>query len=370
MKPGHNDVLGIVATTGLKNRLTDRAPVSLDDAEFSALCRAAAEQRISSHLVAAVDAGIVCGSERQRAEARWRHEQALALDLVLERKLAETSSAFTAAGITHRALKGPVVARTVYVDPAQRSFGDVDILVAPTQFDAALELLTTLGGKARYEQPRNGFTSRFGKGVCVVAADGLELDVHRVFASGPFGLAMIPNDLFEDTSSIVLAGTEIPTLGLERNFLHVCYHAALGDRLTRYTTLRDIAEFLSLPTLDAERVLSLATRWRGRAVVQRALHRTRGSLPVMLRGALIEWADEYRPDTFERAALETYTATGARYDAQAAAGLAAIRGIRQKVAYAGALLFPSRSYLRQRERSYTRRWLRALHLQRRWGQVR
>jgi hypothetical protein len=227
-----------------------------------------------------------------------------------------------------------------------------------------------LGGRARFAQPRRRFTSRFGKGVCVVTDEGLEIDVHRSFVAGPFGLAIVPDDMFQDEDTIILAGVKVPVLTRELNFLHACYHAALGNRAPRYATLRDLAVLLSGPALDVDHILALATRWHGRAVVQRSLHLVRHRLPVPLRGSLMDWSDEYRPDQFERAALTAYVSPGANYAAQAVAGLSAIRGFRQKAAYAGALLFPTRSYLRDRDRSYGERWRRALDLQRRRVQAR
>jgi hypothetical protein len=363
-------LLGIVAATGLRGADTHPACEVLDADAMAELLDLATAQRIPGHLVAALDSGVICATPEQRAEAGRRHEEALALDLVLERLLAETSNMFADAGIVHRGLKGPVLARTLYAEPALRSFGDVDLLVAADQFDEAVALLVARGGRPRYREPRTRFTSRFGKGVCVVTADGLELDVHRVFVAGPFGLAIDAQDLFEDPCNIVVGGVEIPVPSPDLTFLHVCYHAALGDRAPRYTTLRDIAEFLCPVSVDVGHVLTLAERWHGRAVLQRALLLTRSYLPVDVPEPLRDWADAYRPDAFERAALAVYVAPDATYAARAATGIWAVRGIPRKVAYARALLVPTRSYLRERDGSYAQRWQRALRLQRRWRQAR
>ncbi len=363
-------LLGIVAATGLPGaeaRPSSEAPDADTMAELLDLVTA---QRIPGYLVAALDSGAIRATPEQREAAARRHKEALALDLVLERLLAETSSMFAGAGIAHRALKGPAVARTLYAQPALRSFGDVDVLVAADRFDDAIALLTARGGRPRYQEPRTRFTSRFGKGVCVVTRDGLELDVHRVFVAGPFGLAIDAQELFEDPRTIVVGGVEIPVPGPDLTFLHVCYHAALGDRAPRYTTLRDIAEFLCTASVDVDHVLSLAKRWRGRAVLQRALVLTASLLPIEVPQPLRDWTDSYRPDAFERAALAVYISPDASYAARAATGVWALRGIRRKVAYARALLVPTRSYLRERDGTYVQRWRRALQLQRRWRQAR
>ncbi len=104
-------LLGIVAATGLPGagaRPSSEAPDADTMAELLDLVTA---QRIPGYLVAALDSGAIRATPEQRAAAARRHEEALALDLVLERLLAETSSMFAGAGIAHRALKGPAVAR-------------------------------------------------------------------------------------------------------------------------------------------------------------------------------------------------------------------------------------------------------------------
>lgn len=361
---------GIVAATGLPG--ADLAPSDevLDADAMAGLLDLVTAERISGHLVAALDSGAIRATPEQRADACRRHEEAMALDLVLERLLTDTSSVFAGAGIVHRALKGPVLARTLYAEPALRSFGDVDVLVAADQFDAAVNLVVARGGRRRYREPRARFTSRFGKGVCVVTGDGLELDLHRVFVAGPFGLAIDTRDLFADRETIVVAGVEIPVPGPALMFLHVCYHAALGGREPRYSTLRDIAEFLCTTSIDVDCVLSLATRWHGRAVLQRALHLTGSRLPIEVPQPLREWAEAYRPDRFERAALAVYVSPDASYAARAATGVWALHGLRRRLAYASALLVPGRSYLRERDVTYLQRWRRARELHRRWRQAR
>jgi hypothetical protein len=332
------------------------------------LLDAAASERVTGHLVAALGAGWLAASDEQVARARTLHEQALATDLTLERALASTSARFTEAGIRHRALKGPVLARTAYPDPSLRSFGDVDVLVAGDDFDRAVALLARDGGEARYREPRRGFTARYGKGVCVVTARAIEIDLHRAFVAGPFGLAIDPRDLFAAPEALDIGGERVPAPGPEVRFLHACYHVALTN--PRVTALRDVAQMVMTTDLDHERVLEIATRWRGRAVVQRALTRTADRLPITTDEPWFAWAARYRPDRFERNALRPYTEAGASYAAQMAMGWWALHGMRPRIEYTTAMLVPDRTYLGERDGSYARRWRRALDLARRRTAVR
>ncbi len=355
-------LVALVAAEGLPRRAPPPA-VTLDDLAFASLLDAATRERITGHLDRALEAGWLGASAAQREEALRRHEAALSIDLILERLLVDTSTLLTQARIRHRALKGPVVARTAYPDPALRSFGDVDILVDGAHFDAAVAHLEREGGHARYREPRRNFTARFGKGVCVVTSNGLEIDLHRVFVAGPFGLAIEPADLFADPDDIEIGDRTVPAPNANVRFLHACYHVALTS--PRLTATRDVAQIATLTDLDVDHVLALAARWRGRAVVQRALQLTRIRLAADFAGPLYDWATRYRPDRFERAALRPYTSSSRSYATQMAVGVWALRGFRPRVDYAAALLLPDRTYLREREGSYIKRWVRAIEIGRR-----
>jgi hypothetical protein len=359
---GFEPLVADIASEGLP-RADPATPVRLEPAPFARLLDRVVHEHITGHLDRAIAAGWFLVSEAQREAAQRAHEEMLGVDLLLERLLVESSRALADEDIAHRALKGPVVARTTYADPSLRSFGDVDLLVEGNRFDDAIERLTTGGGHARYREPRRRFTARFGKGVCVVTSEGFEIDVHRVFVAGPFGLAIDADDLFADPDSITIGTTVVPVPPRTVQFLHACYHTALTT--PRITAVRDVAEFLCGGAVDAERVLAVARSWRSRAVVQRAVAVTRERLSASIDGPLVEWSATYAPDRFERAALRPYITTSRSYGAQMAAGMWALRGIRPRLEYGAALLLPERSYVQDREGSYVRRWKRALSLARR-----
>jgi hypothetical protein len=355
--------MGIVARVAAQG-LPDPVPSRLgcfDDTSFGTLLDAITSERVTGHFAACLHAGVVEATDAQRTLAYERHEQALAGDLVLERLLADTSVQLASHGIPHRALKGPVAARTAYPDPSLRSFGDVDLLVAGPRFDDAISLLEHAGARARFREPRPRFTARFGKGVCLVTPNGLELDVHRSFVAGPFGLAIDATDLFAHAETITLGAVAVPVPPAPVRFLHACYHAALTS--PRITAMRDVAQ-LATDHLDLDAVLELAARWRGRAVLQRALARTRASLPAHLDGPVYRWAGRYRPDRFETRSLESYLSADNTYARQMVTGVWALRGVRARAAYGAALLLPDRSYVAEREGSYLRRWTRAFSLAR------
>jgi hypothetical protein len=341
----------------------------LDPGTWDALLALVVEQRVTGHLVAAIDDGALRADDEQYDDAYAAHHRGLARDLVLERLLVTTCARFDAAGIVHRALKGAALAHTVYADPARRSYGDVDVLVRGDHYDRAVDLLTaTPGAHARYREPRPGFTRRYGKGVCVVDG-GHEIDVHRSFVAGPFGIALRTDDLFADGQPVRLGGREVVALGPLDQFLHACYHVALGGPTPGLVAMRDVAEMLFVARVDIATAIDRAAGWQARAVVQRAVTCTWDAFGLPPDHAAIAWARAYQPTRFERDAMSAYTGTGRSYGTQALAGVRALPGTRDRARYVGALLFPNRQYARERD-GYVARWRRIVSTQRGAEQVR
>jgi hypothetical protein len=135
-------------------------------------------------------------------------------------------------------------------------------------------------------------------------------------------------------------------------------HATLGFRPSLPVPLRDIAQIAIAGRVDWNLLQELARRWKLRAVVEYALRTASETIGI---DQLPSWeliAGE-RPSRRERKALEAFTTERRDRGGSARAALGAIPGIRGKVAYARALLLPSRDFLAFRlgpEASYHRRW--------------
>ncbi|HEY3725351.1 MAG TPA: nucleotidyltransferase family protein, partial [Acidimicrobiia bacterium] len=262
------------------------------------------------------------------------------------------------AGIMYRVLKGPAVAHLDYPDPAHRAFGDVDVLVASSAYDDAMAVLRASGARRRFSEVRPGFDRRWGKGACVVAPDGTQIDVHRTFVAGPFGLTIDLDELLSMPEWLAVGDDILPALDRESRFIHACFHAALGDRVARLVALRDVAQMILAHDLDRDLVMARARRWRAEAVVARGVRLTWARLrlePV----AWSTWAASHRADRFQARALRAYTSESRSYATQTVAGLAAIRTMPEKAAYMHALLVSDGKHLAARDRSYGRRVQRA-----------
>ena len=64
--------------------------------------------------------------------------------LTLESALVEITQLFEQRGIRPLLLKGPAFAQWLYDEPRERTYGDLDLLVDPDQFDEAVRVLVEL----------------------------------------------------------------------------------------------------------------------------------------------------------------------------------------------------------------------------------
>jgi hypothetical protein len=351
-------LLGAVAAHGLPARsgLPDRP---LPDDAFAALLDHATVERVTPLVAVAVADGALAATDAQAARITTAHERAMRLCVQLERALLQTVATLDGDGIAVRALKGPAVAHLDYPDPAWRAFGDVDVLVASADYDRALAALHDAGGLRRFTEVRPGFDRRWGKGACVVAADGTQIDVHRTFVAGPFGLTVDLHQLLLDPVRVAIGGRGVLALDRPNRFLHACFHAALGDQVARLATLRDVAQLVLTTDLDVDVALARATVWRADSVVARAVRLAWSRLGLDAH-PLADWAHAHRADRFQLRALRAYTSPSRSYATQVVAGLSAVRGVPEKVAYVRALLVPDARHLAERDGSYSRRLQRAV----------
>jgi hypothetical protein len=352
------NALEAVAATHLPSRHVDASALS-GQAECD-LLHAISRERLTGLAVSAVANGQFALSDDAFEDLLHRHDDQLALDLRLERLLLEATERLRREGVSYRAVKGPVLAHTVYGDPTLRSFGDIDLLVHSTQFDDAVPTLQALGFMRRFVEPRAGFDARFTKGACVVRADGLEVDLHRTLAPGPFGVRVGRHNFFATPArTIELGGMTFDAVDRETAFVHACFHAALGDSPPRLVPIRDVIECY-LAGIDEDAVMEAATSVRCEAVFQRAITLADSVLRVHLAGPLATWARAYEATAFDRWALRSYTGVNRSYSRQLVASFCALTGLRDRVSYAAALAFPSKAYVDAREGSYTSRFVHGM----------
>ena len=318
--------------------------------EWTRLRIAIRHQRVTGLAVAAADAGAFAMTAEQREELETEHVEAMAHVLRLERSLLRVHDVLAPLGIPVVVLKGTAVAHLDYPQPELRPFGDNDILLPSDRFAEAVDHLRTAGYRRPAPEIGEGFDSRFGKGATLLGQDSYELDVHRTFAMGPFGLMVDLEELWDGADHFELGGRRLRALGTEQRFLHACYHAAIGNRYQRVMHYRDVAEMLLFGSFDTSRLRALAESWGGGAVLARAVTDTRNELGLSEDLPLLGWAGDRSTSRREQRLLEVYTAD-TPYATLAAAGVMALPRWRDRLQYVRLLAMPAAGYTRGHGRS-------------------
>ena len=354
---GHPLALRAVASYGLVGSLLDMPSTALEEKEFARLHAAVRSQKLTGLFWSAIAHGAFPATPSQRERAEESHVERLAGVLLLEELLVDVVQSMARAGVPVRVLKGAAMAHLDYPDPAQRPYGDIDVLVPSDKFDHAVEVLTAGGCRRLFPQPRPGFDREFGKGVCVRTPTGLEIDLHRTFSMGPFGERLALLDLWDSSEDFALAGTRMQALSSEARFLHAAYHAALGDRRLRLAPLRDLAQLALTRDLDWGHVHALMHASHGEPVVARSIRAAWSELHIADVLAINAWAAAYQESPRQAAELEVYGPRSS-YAARSFATIRAIPSLSRKARYVRTLAMPSKSYLADRHHSNVSRLLR------------
>lgn len=248
-------------------------PVAVDGEAATVAARARFDH-FSGFLARAVLDGVVIADDSLQSVvlADW-HRQLLTC-VRLEALAVRTAELLHTARIRWRLTKGAALAHLDYPDPSVRTFGDVDIVVHPDDWPDAFGLLTSAGGYRR-EVPTlpGGYDARYGKGATLTTPEGLEVDLHRRFAIGRFGVTSRMEELFGAADAVELAGRSLPVLDPPGRLLHACFHATLGG-FRRLRAFRDVAQLLLVSGVDWETTFGMARGWRAEPVVARAVQDT------------------------------------------------------------------------------------------------
>ncbi len=281
-------------------------PVGVTSDELDAVRQFCRTDRISGLLAGAVRAGeVVVRSDGDTASAiesiddDWH--AALHACVLLESLLVRVAARLDAVGVRWLVTKGPAVAHLDYPDAGLRTFADVDLVIHPDDWDAALDLLV-VDRDARSRAL--DFTRRYGKG-CTVLVDDMEIDLHLRFGIGRFGVRCRMEDCFERTDTILVAGRRLPTLTVEYRLLHACFHAALGG-FGELRAFRDVAQLSLAAAAAPERTWEIARSWGVEAVVAAAVRETWRRLGLPIEHPVAQLADGFGSSRVDRRALAVF----------------------------------------------------------------
>jgi hypothetical protein len=351
--------LAAFALPGVGARQVPAGPIVVREIDWPAVRANIEFQRLTGLAVAAWSDNALELPSGASDELEDSHRRAMAWALAVERATLRVHDALGEDGIEAIVLKGSAFAHAFYPDPAWRAFGDLDLMVRGEDLARTGAVLERLGFARTLPEPREGFDRRFGTGAIYRIAGGIEVDLHRTLVTGPFGLWIRPEELFDATETFDLGGRSLRRLDATTAFLHACVHAALGALPPLLMPLRDLVQIAHTGHPDWDSVTTLARRWRLGPVMGHALKAAFDVLGATAAPEVQPLMDNGWPRR-ERRALLAYTTERQRRGARALATVRAIPGIRGKVAYVRALGVPDREFLAARQDdargSYARRW--------------
>ena len=255
-----------------RHGLSERTPpIVLEATAVERVLARARFDRLTGFLATAVLAGSVRVDDDSLTSGLWQqwHDELLTC-VRLEALAVRTAELLDTAGINWRLTKGAALAHLDYPDPSVRTFGDVDLVVHPSDWSAAFGLLAASGYRRQAPTLPGGYDARYGKGATLTTADGLEVDLHRRFAIGRFGVTARMEAVFASSGALMLAGRTLPVMDPVGRLVHACFHAALGG-FRGLRAFRDVAQLILVTGADWQAAFSIARSWKAEAVVAAAI---------------------------------------------------------------------------------------------------
>jgi Uncharacterised nucleotidyltransferase len=253
-----------------------RLPPSAPALDWDVLLALAQSEQVLPALAYAVVVRGTPAPPAPRARLAGALAAARAGHVVMTRALAEVLAGFRAEAIPVIVLKGPVLAETVYPEPALRPFADLDLLVTPDDRRRADAALIALGCRRLADAHSWQFDVAYDGATVYETPGGIHVDLHWMLLTEPrYAWNQAAERLvWCRATPIALAGEPALVLAREDLVLHLAAHLAVHHALAGLLRHWDIALVLSAGGLDWDVLLARAAEWR-----------TRRALGLVLAGA-------------------------------------------------------------------------------------
>jgi hypothetical protein len=232
----------------------------------------------------------------------------VATSLHLTSELGRILTSFDERGVLALAWKGPTLAAVAYDDVTLRTFGDLDLIVAPGEIGPALDALSEIGYAKQYKLTRLQTRAlRHGNHEEKVVRNGELVELHWQLAKSVFRIGLDFDALWERRGSVVIAGRPIPVLSPEDLLLSLCVHGST-HAWKRLLWISDVAQVVRAVKLDWGQVLNRAETLGINRSVRVAFRLAEGLLDAPLPTAVANWvsADEEVEALANRVAQEMF----------------------------------------------------------------
>jgi len=343
-----DEVIRRVATFGL-DHVPARPSVAWSTVNVDQLWSRAVSQRLTGLLVADVTAEGCAGMVPERVIEQLEPkmvERALLLT-TLEWHLVELVERLASDNIAVAAVKGPALGRFLYPEHWWRDFGDLDLLVAATDLDAAARTVESAGSRVIVAPPSRQAAALLGKGLTLRHDDGFEIDLHHTLISGGLGFGLGWDWWMADPAEVELGGRSVVTTGTVRTALHLLAHLCIGGSITSLHVARDVAQILNSidPTDQTGRQLIGAVLEAGlEGLVQTGLERTETALSWHHEG-WAAWSTDHPVPGNWHAVQRRFDREQDSFGAVVAASLRAHSRPTERMAVLRAVLWPDAAHL-------------------------
>ncbi|MGH9085907.1 MAG: nucleotidyltransferase family protein [Acidimicrobiales bacterium] len=260
-------------------------PVEPEAADWSAWVALSVTERVLPQLVraATTSPGL---TDAQREEAGR-----IALDVAgtvvqLEHDLLRVADVLDEADIPFAVLKGTATAHLDHPDPADRQFGDVDLLVDPADLARTGDALKAAGWRQAYRLPRDH--DQFTHAVTFMGAGPTELDVHQRIAHRALGRLVPTAELLAARTGFELAGRPLHALSDADRLIHATLHAVTSrGAYQRLSSSVDVLVLAARLVSVAEDAIARSDGWRVGSIVEAGLRDAHRAAQVELPDA---WA--------------------------------------------------------------------------------
>ena len=219
-----------------------------DWSEFSRLVR---RQRVAGLAHEALRAAAIEPPASAAGELTAQVQRATRLNLLLAGETVRLQRLLDAAGIPALALKGAALAQLAYGSVPIKQTRDIDLLVAPEQAGAALQILEREGyalrlPARRLDTAQRRVLVRFGREVELLHRDN-KLSVELKWRASDNRRLLLGVDAHSPTQSVALpGGVGLRTLALDDLFAYLCVHGARHA----WSRLKWLADVNALVTAD------------------------------------------------------------------------------------------------------------------------
>lgn len=235
--------------------------------EFFSLLSSASTNRILGPLMFAVTGGGLPVEDFQLERLREEHRRAMVVAATLEARWPSLQQLLETHGIEAVLLKGLVTGYTFYPESWLRQYGDIDLLVRPSQMEQAVEAFKTR--TTDFQNPPMGPTLiQVQKGVTPIDESGFEIDLHQSIAWGGRWLH-VTESLISNAKVVDL--NVGPARGLDPTDL--VFHAAvtMSQTQARLSTLFDFALGIQHGFVNVDRLQFLLAETHAEVLFENAL---------------------------------------------------------------------------------------------------